>query len=103
MLLPVGHQSDAAKVTADVKSIGVASEASGIFVSPGYSTPHLLRHDTNVAIRRANSNKIERNIICTGIDENFGREPIILRFSTKIGALDVLAGYKSNASTGVGP
>src|SRR5262245_22212872 len=84
ILLPISHQGDAAKVASrrmatDVKSTGIGSETLGILVGPGNSTPHLVGHDANITVRRADSSKIKRDVIDPGIDEKLGCVAIALR------------------------
>src|SRR5262245_47235912 len=70
----------------DVQSIGVTAETRGIFVGPGNTATHLIGHDADVAVRGGNRNKIECNIVYTGIDEEFGRKAIVLCFANTPGA-----------------
>src|SRR5207244_1477637 len=54
ILLPVGgqqhaHPMSARGMTADIKTISVATEAVGVLVSPGNRPPHLVGHHEEVA------------------------------------------------------
>src|SRR5262245_46742986 len=84
ILLPISHQGDAAKVAsrrmaADVKSIGIGSETLGILVGPGNSTPHLVGHNANVTVCRADRSKIKRDVIYPGAAEKLGCVATALR------------------------
>src|SRR5262245_26569233 len=99
-------------MAADVESVGIAPETLGILVGPGNSTPHLLCHDANVTVRRADRSKIKRDVINPGVDEKLGCVAMSFACSarqappcikTNMGELVFFAGYKSRASTDVGP
>src|SRR5215831_9287214 len=76
-------------MTTNIKSVGIASKARGIFVGPCNSTAHLVRHDADVPIRGAHRNEIKRDVIYTSIDEKFRRKAEVLRFSG-LGLSDVV-------------
>src|SRR5450759_10962 len=73
----------AGRVTADVKSTGIATEASGIFISPGDAAAHLLGHDADVAVRCAHRDEVKRDVVHAGIDKKFSREAVVLGFATQ--------------------
>jgi len=73
-------------VAADKKSAGVAAESGGVFVGPCDGVAHLLRHDADIALRRADGNEIENDKIDPGIHKEFGRKCVVLRFAAPPGA-----------------
>jgi hypothetical protein len=68
------------------KSAGVAAESGGVFVGPCDSVAHLLRHDADIALRRADGDEIRNNKIDPGIHKEFGRKCVVLRFAAPPGA-----------------
>src|SRR6266446_3451530 len=88
LLLPVGHQRDAAQMTtrrmpADIEPVRVTAETCGILVSPDDPATYLLRHHAQVAVCGLNRNDVERNEVRTGIDEHFGSVCVVLGLSAE--------------------
>ena len=117
ILLPVCHQGNAAKMTTETndRQCKVGShrlQNSQRLVSPRNPASHLISHKADVTVGWTYRDKIQCDIIYSGIDEKFGWEAVILCFSSEPRAtvyeyknrrVGFLAGYKSNASTDVDP
>ena len=73
-------------MAADEELAWIATERCGVFVNPRHGTPHLIRHHAKIAICGFDGNKVEREVVRAGIDENFGREGVVFRRTAKPGA-----------------
>src|SRR4029077_1166893 len=72
-------------VAADKKPTAVAAESGGVFVGPCDGVADLLRHDADIALRRADGNEIENDKIDPGIYKEFGGKCVVLRFAAPPG------------------
>src|SRR5689334_9834927 len=70
----------------DIESAGISAESGGVFVGPCNSVAHLLRHDANITLCRADKNEIENDKVDPGVDEKFGRKSIVFCFAAPPGA-----------------
>jgi hypothetical protein len=95
-----------------IQAVRVSLETSGVFESPSNRAAYLVGHDTDVAVRGVDRDKIKRDVIDAGVDKKLGRKSVVLRFTgppsatvdeNENGAFGFFAGYNSNASTAVGP
>ena len=68
-------------MTANVKSVRIASKTRSALVSPCNPASHLISHKADVTVGWAHRDKIQCDIIYSGIDEKFGWVPVILCFS----------------------
>ena len=71
----------AGRVTPDKKSAAVAAESGGVFVGPCDGVAHLLRHDADITLRRADGDEIENDKIDPGVHKEFGWKGVVLRFA----------------------
>ena len=91
ILLPIGHQGDAAEMpaggmTTDIESIRIAVESRGVRIGPGNCSSHLVGHNAQIAVGRADRYKIRDHEMRTGIDEHFRRKTTIRGRTAEPGA-----------------
>ena len=90
-LPPIGDERHAAEMTAqgmaaDIEPFRIATETRRVPIGPGDGAAHLLGHDAQIAVRRADRNEIQHDVMRAGIDQHFGRIGIVLGLAAEPGA-----------------
>ena len=65
-------------MAADIESVRIAAEASGVFVDPSDAAAHLICHHAKVAVGGLDGDEVERDIVGTSVHEQLCRKGIVL-------------------------